>query len=351
MSETTTEPKPLPTTRDIMSSMQWKESAVADVRAFDASVVLVVKLVPQIVEAENTTSSLMVKLADAILAIRQACTFNGHPDWYGQGGAYRDAYERLITRRILEAHPTVPEARIKSILDQVARNYLGENATRAKGMLSDAIVKQAVKAGEIEGARVVTREGREIVEIKPTTVDKTSGQKVPKMVPVLDAEGVQVKDKNGVGKETPLVINYVPGSSDVPTALKPAVQKAVRQSGKKTLKVPERFGGPAKGKGGGKPDSEEGWNEKCQKALATFAESLPHLNTLPVAKWLHASMSEYMTALQRPDLVKQGEHADVLSDIGHLCTIAAHVLRGENDATWADLDPFMFQDSEDSEAK
>lgn len=352
MSEVTTEkPKPLPTTREIMSSMQWKDAAVVDVKAFDAGVVDVVELVPKIVSAEDAVSNLLVLLADAIIAVRAACTFNGHTDWYGQGGAYRDAYDRMIVRRILEAHPTIPEKRIQQILKNVRDNYLGDAATRAKGMLSDAIVKKAVKAGEVPGAKLVKKDGREVVEIRPTEKDKNTGEEVPKMVPVVDAEGVQVKDKDGVGKETPLVITYIPGSADVPTVLKPAVKKAVQQSGKKGMKVPVRFGGPARGSGGDNKDEPTAWNEKCQKALETFTEALPHLNTLPVAQWLHATMSEYMTALQRPDLVQQEDHATILDDIGHLCIFASAVLRNDGDATWTDLDPFMFQDSDDKSDK
>jgi hypothetical protein len=331
----------IPSTRDTMNAMQWKDAAVTDVAAFDKGIDTVVALIPEIVASENVTTALMVKLAQAIIAIRIACTFNGTYDWFGKGGAYRDAYERKITRRVLEANPNIPESRITSILTQVRNNYLGEAATRAKGMLADAIALQAVKDGKVPNAKV---QGDKIV-IRPTVKDKTSGEQVPKMTPVLDKDGAAVKDKDGKVKQEPVVLEFVPGigSATVPDVLKPAVRDAVKRQGRTGQKVPVRYGGPAPGKGGDTEKEPPVPTELFRKGLDLITSNL-NLNPLLAVGTFHAAATALVDAINVPETVKHVEIAAVLEDISALFSIEAHVLRKEGDSKLEDLDAFRYQE-------
>jgi hypothetical protein len=330
-----------------MAAMQWKDAAVEDVAAFDKGLDEVVSLIPQVVAGEDVVTSLMVKIANAIIAIRRACTFNGKTDWFGQGGAYRDAYERKITRRVLEANPNIPEARIDSILAQVRNNYLGDSATRAKGMLADAIALQAVKDGKVPNAKV---QGDKIV-IRPTVKDKNSGEQVPRMVPVVDKDGSAVKDKDGKVKETPLVLTFVPGigAGTVPDALKPAVREAITKQGRKGQKVPARWGGPAKGKGGNTPDEPPVPTELFRKGLELITSNL-NLNGVLAVETFHAAATALVDSINVPETVKQDEIASVLDDIVHLLTIEATILR-KGDAKLEDLDPFRYHENDKNDGK
>ena len=347
MSETITPPetedKGIPTTRDTMGAMQWKDAAVTDVAAFDKGIEDVVTLIPEIVASEDTTTSLMVKLAQAIIAIRIACTFNGVYDWFGVGGAYKDAYERKITRRVLEANPTIPEARIDSILAQVRNNYLGEAATRAKGMLADAIALQAVKDGKVPNAKVSNGK----IVIKPTVKDKNTGEQVPKMVPVVDKDGAAVKDKDGKIKEEPMVLTFVPGigAGTVPDVLKPAVKDAIKRQGRKGQKVPARWGGPKVGKGGDTPNEPPVPTELFRKGLDLITSNL-NINALLAVGTFHAAATALVDAINVPETVKHEEIASVLADIGHLMTIESHLLRKDADTTLESLDPFRFNEQD-----
>jgi hypothetical protein len=272
-----------------------------------------------------------------------SCTFNGHTDWYGQGGAYRDAFERKITRRILAENPDVPEDRIERILKNIRDNYLGEAATRAKGMLQDAIVLQAVKDNQIPGAKIAKRGGKSVVIIEETVKDKTSGETVPKMVPVLDDEGIAQKDKDGNVKEVPSVLTYVPGSmSDVPTVLHKAVSTAVKQSGKKNLKVPVRYGGPARGKSGANQGTANPpiVSESVNDALAVLTTNVDRVNGLLMAQGFHTAAEEIVDSVLRPDVEKKVEIGNVLENAGNLLLVAARILHQDPDAKPEDLDPF-----------
>jgi hypothetical protein len=331
----------IPSTRDTMAAMQWKDAAVTDVAAFDSGIDTVVSLIPEIVASENVTTALMVKLARAIIAIRIACTFNGTYDWFGVGGAYKDAYERKITRRVLEANPNIPESRITSILTQVRNNYLGESATRAKGMLADAIALQAVKDGKVPGAKV---QGEKIV-IRPTVKDKNSGEQVPKMTPELGKDGAAVKDKDGKVKQVPVVLEFIPGigNATVPDALKPAVREAIKKQGRAGQKVPARYGGPAKGKGGNTPSEPPVASDLYRKGLDLITSNL-NLNPLLAVGTFHAAATALVDSINVPETVKHEEIASVLEDIAHLLTIEAAILRPGDDAKLEDLDPFRFQE-------
>lgn len=334
----------IPSTRDTMGAMQWKDAAVTDVAAFDKGIDEVVSLIPEIVANEDQKTSLMVKLANAIIAVRMACTFNGKIDWFGVGGAYKDAYEDKITRRILEANPNIAPSRVASILSQVRNNYLGEAATRAKGMLADAIALQAVKDGKVPNAKV-DKDGK--IVIRPTVKDKNSGEQVPRMVPVIDKDGSAVKDKDGKVKETPMVLEFIPGvgSGTVPDALKPAVRDAIKSQGRKGQKVPTRWGGPAKGKGGDVPSEPPVPTELLRKGLDLITSNL-NLNPVLAVGTFHAAATALVDSINKPETVKHDEIASVLEDIAHLLTIEAAILRKDKDANLEDLDAFRFHESD-----
>lgn len=313
-----------------LNNLGWDDqSAIEDPDGLDKASDRIVAIMPKLKDAEDKATSLMVELADAVIDVRQSCTYKGKPDTYGVGKAYRDAFERRIVERVAMATPGLSRDYIKDRLDKVRINYLSHTATRSKDMLSERIIRDAVKAGEIPNAKLDAATGKVI--ITPVRKDGT---------PVT----VKVKDqKTGEMVEVPKVVTYEPGQkADVLPAIKAVVQKTMKERGRPNAKVPERFGGKVeeRGSGGGKPTPERNYGEEYQGALKLLTEDLDRIATLTALQWFHGAATALWASLNRKDLTNPEEHAAICDKLAEGFKVEAAVLRAQT--TPEKLDPFGF---------